>query len=299
MLTVLVDGSNVGMASHFVGDKLTSPTGFHTGAIFGTLRTLSALIEKWAPVGTPVKFVVAWDCHRKDSWRRRLFAGYKANRDNQTPEEEEKSKQYYDQLPLLRQALSLLNVDQIRGDDLEADDIAGMMWRQVEVSGTNRLVLVSGDKDWLQLVSNKTLVWQPTKKRLVHPTTFDDCPEVHGAATPDQFLRMLAITGDSGDDVPGAFRVGPVTALKFLNGLLKPSSKAAQTIRDWLDDPDGFRRSMALVNLQLPIIKPGRLTLTRASFDPAGFRSICTDLGFSSITDKFEEWCSTFERLKI
>jgi 5'-3' exonuclease len=212
MTTVLVDGSNVGIASHVAGEELVDPLHRPSGAIFGMLRSIRPILEKVQTDGGPgsrSSVVVAWDSGT--NWRTQIYPEYEASRRAPDPEKEKRMERYFDQIPRLRALLPIAGIGQVKADGYEADDIAGWI---TSTCPDKQFVLVTNDKDWLQLVAHNVHVWRPMKEVLVTPANFT---EQTGADDPGQYTQMMGLTGDDGDDVPGAPGIGQGFALKYLS----------------------------------------------------------------------------------
>ncbi len=286
MASILVDGNNVGIASHFANDKLTGPDGRPTGAIFGVVRSLRAIMERTYMLSGHAKMTVAWDS--KPTWRHDLLPSYKASR-----KPDPSLELYLGQIPVMRQIIQALGVNQLKAERYEADDIAGHLCRAVDTNW----VLVTNDRDWLQLVGEKVVVWQPLRERYV---MLDNFEEVVGMLGPAELVQVKAIAGDKGDDIPGAPGIGDKGALQFLRGEMaennksgKPNAKFAK-IRDWMAAEDGFKRSLNLVDLRdmdIPMrsfdMRPGRL-------DTAFLTTTFAELGFNSLLSDFDEFLQPF-----
>lgn len=289
MPSILVDGPNLAFAAHFAAkERLVDTMGRPTGCIFGFLRMLKAIIDRVQTIypGEDVRAIVAWDAPRSTLWRKSVLPSYKESRDTkQRTEEEERSlEEYKTQLKELRGILPMLGVGQIAALTMEADDIAGWLTRR-----GGKWVLVSGDHDWLQLVTEDVSVWQPTKGRLVIMENFQ---EVTGFSNTNDFVKMKAIVGDKGDDVPGAVGIGEKLAGKYLDGSL--TGKRLETVTNWVNDPDGYERSLRLVDLRDVTIPLADSILIPGKLDEAAFSQVCINYNFASIFDSLNSWLEPF-----
>ena len=289
MATVIVDGNNIAMAAYAANDQLLDPYGRPVGAIYGPLRMMKPMLDRVREVfvrtGEPVKFLVAWDARR--SWRHDAYEGYKAGRKDK--DTDEFFQRYVEQLPRLREILPQLGIGQILVDNFEADDIAGWLTQR-----SGKWVLMSNDKDWLQLVRDGVWVWRPKDADFVTPDTFAEKAE---ADDPEQFVTIKAIAGDKGDDVPGCKGIGWALARKYLTGGMKPGSARANAIEAWLADPEGYARSRKLVDLRAiqPDPRVQRVNTTAGAFDQRKFMQSCVELGFQSIIERFDDWAGAFK----
>lgn len=292
--SILIDGNNLGIASHFANDKLTDADGRPSGAIYGFLRSIKPmLVRVQEEVGIDkVPINVAWDS--QTCWRKELLPSYKASRGDKTGEPDEAMQRYVEQVPRLRDILKTLGVGQMRADNYEADDIAGYI-----ASLGGRLTLITNDKDWLQLVSERVHVWQPLKQRYVTLANFE---EVTGCEDTEQFVKVKAICGDKGDDVPGAVGIGEKGAISYVRGEMAPTTKAGKPaakfkkIEDWMNDPDGYDRSLKLVDLRDIVIPPGNWQLTEGKFVQDALLDHFMALGFNSMLDNLSTWLAPFRK---
>lgn len=300
--TLLVDGSNVAWAAFYVGETLIDHLGRPTGAIFGFLRMVRAAADQISELtGDTVKVMIAWDSSRESLWRRDVYPDYKASRDTEkTPEDLARLADFGDQVKRIRQILPCLGIAQIRAERFEADDLAGWLTRRWPQT---RFVLMSGDYDWLQLVSPTVSCWIVSKAQLVTPLNFADIAQARYGVpltNPDQYVRMKAIAGDDGDDVPGAPGIGTKTAGKYILGELAkkkdgtPTAKE-QAIVQWLNDPMGYERSLRLVDLRDMQIPAEAVTLERGAFDESAFVDVCMTHSFDSIYNDLPTWIVPFK----
>lgn len=305
MTTILIDANNIGIASNFANDKLNDPYGRPSGAIYGFVRTIRPILKRIQDeTGTnKVTINALWDSSKATNWRKQILPSYKASRDED--EVPELMQRYFDQKPRIQDILKIMGVNQLRAEHYEADDIAGHLSRI-----DTQIVLVSNDRDWLQLVSDKCHVWQPMKEyvddngnkqkgRYVTPENFE---QVTGCTDVEEFVKMKAIMGDKGDDVPGASGVGEKTAIQYLRGELSPTTKAGKpakkyvAVDEWMKDPDGYDRSLKLVDLRDIDIPPGNWTLTDGKYDQSAMVEQFTYLGFNSILQKITDWIMPFRK---
>lgn len=296
--TILVDGNNLGISSHFAARNLTDPDGRPSGAIYGFIRSLRPILDRTqVATGEKAKVIVAWDA--TENWRTAEFPEYKSSRKkNRDPEMEAELERYADQVPRLRSILTTLGVSQIRAHGFEADDVAGWITRRPGA----KWMLVSNDKDWLQLVGENCSVWQATKERYISLESWaETLPDIIGSSdrifptNTDEFVKMLAIAGDDGDDIPGQKGVGYSTALKVLQGKLVKGKKF-DAVQEWMVDPIGYTRSLRLVDLRSIEIPPERLVITKGNYDATSFMNQCVALGFNSILGEIGSWMAPFAK---
>ncbi|MDO4803288.1 MAG: DNA polymerase I [Lachnospiraceae bacterium] len=204
---VLIDGHSI-MFRAFYGMPLTmtAPDGVHTNAVYGFLAIMRKIIEE----EKPDYIAVAFD-RPTPTFRHEKFADYKGNRSAAPPE-------FHEQMPLIRDLLDSMGIRHIELDGWEADDILGTLSRRGEKEDMD-VALVSGDRDLLQIATDKTEIILPKTKG--GQTTYEryyaaDVLDAMGV-TPLEFIDMKALMGDSSDNIPGLPGVGPKTASAIIS----------------------------------------------------------------------------------
>jgi 5'-3' exonuclease len=322
---LLIDGSNIAHAANNGGALKVGD--LPTQAIFGVLRTLRPMMSIYTML-TPV---VLWD---GASWRRMAFSEYKANRDKVATKPHELKaealrKDFKKQLPYIKQAIKLLGIKQMEALNYEADDLAGMITQRLEKSG-KRGVMISGDKDWVQLLSPNVAWIDPVRdyrltlktlesKLGFHPekkdiTVVKDGKEIEGwvgVPSPRAWLEMKCLMGDTSDNIPGVGKIGPKGAIDFVHAYGSFASfinqcadksidtaKLPKNLRDFSESDEKqeiFRRNMRLMDLRTterPI--PIALNTVQEPLDPIAFETFCKDMLFNSITNDMEGWLQPF-----
>jgi 5'-3' exonuclease len=295
---ILLDGNNLGFAAQQNKARL-SVGEIETTAIYGVLRSLRLIREQFS--GQPI---MLWDGR---SWRHQAFEGYKAGREAR-PEMVEQRDAWKAQRSLLGRILPSLGIHQAIATNLEADDLAARLRRHYRDRG-HEIVLVSGDKDWWQLLETGVVVWDHVRDRLVTPQTFS---EVTGLPTPYALAEFKALQGDRSDSIPGVGGIGEKTALALLNAygsvatfsnVMMGDPKARENADKralLLMDPtrsEGFDRNMELIWLDHPKApRPEGLKLIKGSFDAEAFRAHCEEFAFFSVLRDFDLWTRLFSR---
>jgi DNA polymerase-1 len=186
----------------FISKPLTNREGKNVSAVFGFFRALNALFQQY----NPELFVVAFDS-RTPTFRHEMYDEYKANR-AKTPED------LHAQVPIIEEILTALGVPTVRQDGFEADDIIASVATRARAEG-RECVIVSGDKDLLQLVGGPVTILKPGKTGGWDHVDADGVKAEWGIG-PELMLDLLSLTGDASDNVPGVKGVGDKTALKLL-----------------------------------------------------------------------------------
>ncbi|MFJ6896564.1 DNA polymerase I [Streptomyces hokutonensis] len=249
---MLMDGHSLAYRAFFAlpAENFTTATGQPTNAIYGFASMLANTLRDEAPT----HFAVAFDVSRK-TWRSEEFTEYKANR-SKTPDE------FKGQVELIGELLDAMHVSRFAVDGFEADDVIATLATQAEAEGFDVLI-VTGDRDSFQLVSDHTTVLYPTKgvSELTRFTP-EKVVEKYGL-TPAQYPDFAALRGDPSDNLPGIPGVGEKTAAKWINQfgsfaelverVDEVKGKAGQNLRDHLDAVKLNRRLTEMVkDVELP-----------------------------------------------
>ncbi len=202
----IIDGMALIYRSHFamIKNPLTTKNGQHTSAVYGLANSIFKIIKD----ENPDYLAIAMDC-REPTFRHKMYDLYKANREAM-PEE------LVSQLALIDEMLDGMNIPVIRKPGYEADDIMGTIGNQAADKGINTY-LVSGDKDLMQLISDKIMLYTPGSR--FSPTTIYGKAEVKEkwGVYPNRMIEFLALLGDSSDNIPGVDGIGKKTAAKLLS----------------------------------------------------------------------------------
>ncbi len=197
----LVDASIYIFRAWFVlPDSITDYDGNPANAVHGFIDFVRALLENERPrwIG------FAFDQSLSSSWRREIYPAYKANR---PPAPEELKRQFR----YCREFIDALGIRAAASDRHEADDIIGT-WRTIAASNGQRAHILTGDKDLAQLVGPDDLWWEYGKGIRLTAKGI----EKKFGVRPDQMADLLAIAGDSSDNIPGVPGIGMATAAKLL-----------------------------------------------------------------------------------
>ena len=184
-------------------EKFTTTTGQATNAIYGFLSMLATLLHDEQPTHVAVAFDVG-----RTTFRTEIFPDYKAQRDETPPE-------FISQIPILKNLLTALGITTIEKPNYEADDIIATLATTAQPLGFETLI-VTGDRDSLQLVNNTTTVLYPMKGvSVMHRFTPQAVQDKYGL-TPEQYPDFAALRGDPSDNLPSVPKVGEKTATKWI-----------------------------------------------------------------------------------
>lgn len=271
----LIDASGFIFRAYHSMPPLTNPEGTPVGAVYGYVNMLMKVME-----GNVANYIaVAFDAGRI-TFRNELYDQYKANR-GETPED------LIPQFPLVRQATEALNLPCVEVQGFEADDVIATYAKQAEAAGMN-VTIISSDKDLMQLVSDQVQMWDGMKQRHVR---HDEVVEKFGVP-PEKVGDVLALMGDSSDNIPGAAGIGPKIAAELINEygdletLLSRASEIKQNKRreTLMNSGDIIRLSRKLVALHEQVPVPFSLNeLTLKQPDGAILQNFLVSQGFTSL----------------
>lgn len=198
---VLIDGHSILNRAFYGVPDLTNAEGMHTGAVYGFLNILFSILDQ----EQPDYLAVAFDVHQP-TFRHEMYAAYKGTRKPMPPELRE-------QVPLMKEVLRAMHIQTVEQPGLEADDILGTLAHRAEKDGME-VSLVSGDRDLLQIATNRVKIRIPKTKG--GRTQIEDyyAADVEAAyqVNPTQFIELKALMGDTADNIPGVPKVGEKTA---------------------------------------------------------------------------------------
>jgi len=197
----IIDGSTIIYRSYFAfkNRPLINSRGENTSAIFGFLRTVITLIEQFEPE----YFAIAFD-EKEPTFRHKQYPKYKATRDKM-PED------LVEQLEPIHELVNVTNIPHLSKAGFEADDVIATLAKRYE--DTHDIVIISTDKDLYQLVNDHVRLYDHSKN------VYIDVQAVKNkfGIPPEKVLDLLALSGDSSDNVPGIPKVGPKTAAKLIH----------------------------------------------------------------------------------
>lgn len=252
-----------------------------TGVVYGFLRYVLSIGEKFESN----RFVFCWDSVR--SYRRDLYSEYKAKRKREMSEEEEKIRaigmpQFSSLRLVVLPRIGFFNVFLQTG--VEADDLIA----KITFSGSDReFIIVSSDNDLWQCIRNGVSQYNPATKKVYTITDFYD----DWGFKPSYWPWVKAISGCSGDNVPGALGVGDKTAAKFLRGKLTQGKKL-QSIQEFVNNNED-KQNMKLVRLPFWATKPVEFVpLWLEERNLQDFEQICFEYGLRSFLkpDYWKRW---------
>ena len=202
---VLIDGHSILNRAFYGLPDLTNAEGLHTNAVYGFLNIMFKILEE----EKPEYLTVAFDFHAP-TFRHEMYSEYKGTRKPMAEELRE-------QVPLMKEVLHAMGVRTIEQAGLEADDLLGTLSRRCEAKGME-VVILSGDRDLLQLATDHVEIRVPKTKR-----TGTEIEDYYAAdvkerylVTPQEFIDVKALMGDASDNIPGVPNIGEKTATRII-----------------------------------------------------------------------------------
>ncbi len=274
----LVDGSAYIYRAYHAVAPLSNSEGMPTHAVFGFLNILRRLIKE----KDPRYLAVAFDM-RGPVFRHEIYPEYKANR---PPMPDDLAVQ----IPYIKELVRAMNIPCLETQGVEADDIIASAASLLGRQGA-KVIVVSGDKDLLQLVNEQVVMWDPMKNKIMDPEAVKEKYNVE----PDQLLDCYSLMGDSSDNVPGVPGVGPKTAEKLINqhksleGVYEAldAMKKSKLKERLGDNKDAAFLSRDLIRLKYDVeVPPELMGYQPKDPDQEKLQDLYTRLGFSSMVKK-------------
>lgn len=246
----LLDGMALAYRAHFafINSHLRNAEGLPTGPIFGFAQTLDQLIEK----EKPTHLAVVWDTD-KPTFRHQMDADYKANR---PPQPEDLTTG----IPLIKEMVLSFGIPNFEKDGYEADDIIGTIAYDAAEEDVD-VFMVTPDKDFMQLITDNVKMYKP----LNHATGFDIIDkkgvQEYFGVNPDKVIDVLALIGDTSDNVPGVPGIGKKGAPKLINeygsldgAIAAASGMDSKRLREGLmKNADQARKSREMVTIHTSV----------------------------------------------
>ena len=311
---MLLDMNSIGFAAASSNKLIANDV--EVQAVFGTLNTIKSLMNNFSDYQP----IALWD--GRADFRYDLYPQYK-DRAGKSESMDELRTSYKSQTPNIQEFLSALGVKQVTHLKMEADDLAYHYSRKFEDNGAE-VLLITGDRDWLQLVTPKVRWMDHRKREIVDHSKFE---EKTGFKTVRAFVEAKALTGDQSDTIKGVggigekgarellIKYGSVDELKRLYKMGKtgkltkavtnflnnetPKSKIAKdgTEITYAPSMDAFERNLQLMDLsRSPKIDKAYLNIVSESFNEQRFTELCAHYAFMSILKDIDTWTRIFKQ---
>jgi len=275
----LIDGSSYIYRAYFAIRHLSSPKGFPTNALYGFTQMLLKVLKERRPDHIAVVFDVG-----RETFRTGIYPDYKANRaampDDLVP-----------QIAPIKEMVRAFNIPVLELAGFEADDIIGTIARDCTEKGM-RVVVVTGDKDLMQIVSNTVTLLDTMKEKV---SGLPEVAERFGVG-PEGVADVLGLAGDSSDNIPGVAGIGEKTAIKLiqefgsldrlLDRAAEVKGKTGENLRVYADQARLSRR-LATIDCRVPIpfryeelaLAPADTRRLAELFKEYGFTTLLKELG--------------------
>ena len=283
---VLIDGHSILNRAYYGIPVLTNSEGKHTNAVYGFLNILFKVLEE-----EKAGYVaVAFDLHAP-TFRHKMYEAYKGTR-KPMPEE------LREQVPLMKEMLSAMQIPVMTLEGYEADDILGTVSRQMEREGMD-VSIVSGDRDLLQLATEKIRIRIPKTKAT--GTEIEDyyAEEVQERyqVTPTEFIDVKALMGDASDNIPGVPGIGEKTATKIIAsyGSIEEAyvhvdeitpTRARESLREHYDLAQ-MSKILATIDLQVPFTLEKEAAKIENLYTKEALE-LCRRLEFKNLLGRFQ-----------
>jgi DNA polymerase I len=266
----------------FIKNPRVTSGGLNTSAIFGFLLALDEVIKKQKPTHIGVVFD-----HPSPTFRHDMFAGYKATR-NETPEDIRNA------IPYIKKMLEGFRIPVYDCPGFEADDIIGTLARKATELGYTTYMMTP-DKDFAQLVSENVFILKPARG-VVDSVVWgvNEVRREFSVERPEQVIDVLALMGDSSDNIPGAPGIGPKTAMKLISEygsveeLLRNAAsvkgKCSEILTEFKEQIV-FSKTLVKIDQNAPVeFNEGLLQLKAP--DPARLRPLFDELEFKMVSSR-------------
>lgn len=296
---LLIDGNNFMYAAQHGNARLTTGD-LEVTAVFGLLGSLRNVMERF-PGAVPI---VLWDS--SPNWRMDIYPDYKGNR-KLNPALVKVTEALRPQRPIIKDLLRDLGIRQYTVDRHEADDLAADLSRKYSAAG-GKVVLVTRDGDWQQLVNERTVWYDHKNNKIINHENFAD---ETGYASPIRFVHGKAIHGDTSDNIPGVGGLGEGAATLILKEFpdLRTLAGAWPVFATTIGKGHAWSRYRK--KIQAAFDRPGMwdqydlnlklMNLLEKQYDPIEYRHDSAynadavklqfgKLGFHSILRKYDTW---------
>ncbi|MCF8222888.1 MAG: DNA polymerase I [Bacteroidales bacterium] len=276
----------------FIRNPRINSKGFNTSAIFGFMLTLDEILQKQGPSHIAVVFDPPGP-----TFRHEMYSDYKANRDA-TPEDIKQS------VPYIKNILEAYGIPVYEAEGYEADDLIGTMSVQAADKGFETYMMTS-DKDYAQLVNDSVKMYKPaTRGGAAKVMGVDEICEEFSIEDPVQVIDILALMGDSADNIPGAPGIGPKTAKKLIaefgsvENLIENSDKLKGKQKDIIENNSKeilFSKKLVTIEKNVPF-ELSEEQMLRKELNKENLRKIFNELEFRTMAQKLDAAAGGDER---
>jgi DNA polymerase-1 len=263
----------------FIKNPRITSKGLNTSAIFGFLLTLEEVLQKQKPTHIAVVFDTP-----TPTFRHEMFKEYKANRD-ETPEDIKKA------VPYIKRLIEAYKIPVIDYPGFEADDVIGTLARKASERGFTTYMMTP-DKDFAQLVSGNVFMFKPSRSGNESILWgVDDIKREFSVQRPEQVIDVLALMGDTSDNIPGAPGVGPKTAMKLISEygsieeLFKNTDKLKGKLKEIIENNRAqieFSKKLVTIEQNVPVELNESALVTEVP-DPVKLKVLFDELEFKTV----------------
>ena len=215
----------------FIKNPRVNSKGMNTSAAFGFMNVLTELLNKENPDHVAVVFDVS-----APTFRHEMYKEYKANR-------EEMPEELRSNIPYIRELIKAMNIPIIEQKGYEADDVIGTLAKKLEPNGVE-VFMMTPDKDYGQLVSDGIKMYKPKRfGQGIDILGIDEINEKYGLERPEQLIDVMALWGDSSDNIPGAPGIGEKTAKKLIG-----QYGSVESLYEHIDELKGKQKEKLIEN---------------------------------------------------
>lgn len=266
----------------FIKNPRVTSKGLNTSAIFGFLLALEEVLRKQKPTHIAVVFDTP-----TPTFRHEMYKEYKAHRD-ETPEDIKKA------VPYIKKLIEAYKIPVIDYPGYEADDVIGTLARKASETGFTTYMMTP-DKDFAQLVSDKVFMLKPSRSGNESILWgVEDIQKEFSVQRPEQVIDILALMGDTADNIPGAPGIGPKTAMKLISeyGCIEELFRNTEKLKGKLKEIIENNREQIEMSKKLATIEqnvPIELNETDLELevpDPSKLKVLFNELEFKTIADR-------------
>jgi len=297
-ITLLIDGNNTLHRTHWVANNIGRPLVNSKGVNVGNTFTFLKTIKSYVDLFNADCVFIAWDkklTPKIANFRNTLTEGsYKGARD------QDRNKEVYASVDEIVKLTDLIGIKNIFPGHLEADDVIAYLSKNLD----GKKIIISVDRDFIQLVNEKVSFYSPVKKIVLDINNFQKEHDM----TPVEYLFYKAIIGDSSDNISGIQGYGNVKGVKLAKEIVRYKNNEVlpeKTIKIIEEASEIISHNIKLMDLSYGLgLYPEEGELYKAQVDRCSsygpnfekFKEYCVELEFNSILNKFEEWKKTFDK---
>ncbi len=278
----LLDGMALIYRAHFAFARspILTSAGVNTSAVFGFANTLLDILKSQEPTHIGVALDTSAPTPRHE-----LFPAYKAQR-------EEMPEDLANAIPMLKRFCAAMRIPILVKDGYEADDIIGTLAKRAEREGFDEIWMVTPDKDFAQLVSEKVLIYKPGRQGgEAERIGIREVQERWGVERPEQVIDILGLMGDASDNIPGVKGVGEKTAMGLIKdwgsveavvaNAEKLKGKTAEKVKESADMAL-LSKKLATIDVNAPL-EVELEALARQAYDEEALKALMVELEFNAL----------------